>query len=152
MNFPLCSVVNRAASSPALCTLIIIISCQSFKPAAFGMQLMFAATVFDAKATTDIPWKLIHTLWKLSQTLQKIQTSSADNDDLGHSYNNPISFFSTALFQIKRLLKHSSSESAIMIRSSAWSNRNCRGQLREIPWNQTTDVHQGSSLITRMTT
>ena len=26
---------------------------------------------------------------------------------------------------------------------------NCLGQFREIPWNQTTDVHRGSTLITR---
>ena len=133
MNFPLCSVVNRAATSPALCNPIILIRCQFFKPAAFCMQLMFAATVFDADATTDSPWKLTHTLWKRIQTLQKIQTSSADNDDLGHSCIYSISFFSIALFQIKRLFTHSSSESAIMIRSSAWSNWNCRGQFREIP-------------------
>ena len=30
------------------------------------------------------------------------------------------------------------------------SNRNCLGQFREIPRNQTTDVHQGSTLITRV--
>ena len=28
--------------------------------------------------------------------------------------------------------------------------RNCLGQFREIPWNQTTDVHRGSTLITRV--
>ena len=27
-------------------------------------------------------------------------------------------------------------------------NRNCLGQFREIPWNQTTDVHRGTTLIT----
>ena len=26
---------------------------------------------------------------------------------------------------------------------------NCLGQFREIPWNQATDVHRGSTLITR---
>ena len=31
-------------------------------------------------------------------------------------------------------------------------NRNCLGQFREIPWNQTTDVHRGSTLITRVIT
>ena len=31
-------------------------------------------------------------------------------------------------------------------------NRNCLGQFREIPWNQTTDVHWGSTLITRVIT
>ena len=30
------------------------------------------------------------------------------------------------------------------------SNRNYLGQFREIPWNQTTDVHGGSSLIMRV--
>ena len=36
----------------------------------------------------------------------------------------------------------------------AWinSNRNCLGQFREIPWNQSTDVHRGSTLITRVIT
>ena len=28
------------------------------------------------------------------------------------------------------------------------TNRSCLGQFREIPWNQTTDVHRGSTLIT----
>ena len=28
----------------------------------------------------------------------------------------------------------------------------CLGQFREIPWNQTTDVHRGSTLITRVIT
>ena len=28
------------------------------------------------------------------------------------------------------------------------SNQNCLGQFREITWNQTTDVHQGSTVIT----
>ena len=32
------------------------------------------------------------------------------------------------------------------------SNRNCLCQFREIPWNQTTDVHRGSILITRVIT
>ena len=31
-------------------------------------------------------------------------------------------------------------------------NRNCLGQIREIPWNQTTDVHRGSTSITRVIT
>ena len=31
-------------------------------------------------------------------------------------------------------------------------NRNYLGQFREIPWNKTTDVHWGSTLITRVTT
>ena len=31
-------------------------------------------------------------------------------------------------------------------------NRNCLGQFREISWNQTTDVHRGSTLITRVLT
>ena len=31
-------------------------------------------------------------------------------------------------------------------------NRNCLGQFREIPWTQTTDAHQGSTLIKRMIT
>ena len=33
----------------------------------------------------------------------------------------------------------------------ARSNQNCLGQFREIPWNQTTYVHRGSSFITRVT-
>ena len=41
-------------------------------------------------------------------------------------------------------------------RSSHWSdlilsNRTCLSQFREIPWNQTTDVHRGSTLIKRVT-
>ena len=36
--------------------------------------------------------------------------------------------------------------------SSLNINRNCLGQFREIPWNQTTDVHRGSTLITRVIT
>ena len=32
------------------------------------------------------------------------------------------------------------------------SNRNYFGQFREIPWNQTTDVHRGSTLITLVIT
>ena len=31
-------------------------------------------------------------------------------------------------------------------------NRNYLDQFREIPWNQTTYVHRGSTLITRMIT
>ena len=31
-------------------------------------------------------------------------------------------------------------------------NQNCLGRFREIPWNQTTDVHLGSTLITRVIT
>ena len=31
-------------------------------------------------------------------------------------------------------------------------NRNCLGQFRGFPWNQTTDVHRGSTLITRVIT
>ena len=31
-------------------------------------------------------------------------------------------------------------------------NRNCLGKFREIPWNQTTDVHRGSTLISRVIT
>ena len=31
-------------------------------------------------------------------------------------------------------------------------NPNCLGQFRGIPWNQTTDVHRGSTLITRVIT
>ena len=30
-------------------------------------------------------------------------------------------------------------------------NRNCLGQFHEIPWNQTTDVHRGSTLIMTLT-
>ena len=37
-------------------------------------------------------------------------------------------------------------------RSYTLTNRNCVGQFREIPWNQTTDVHRGSTLKTRSIT
>ena len=36
----------------------------------------------------------------------------------------------------------------ISIVSSNGYNRNCLGLFREIPWNQTTDVHRGSTFIT----
>ena len=31
-----------------------------------------------------------------------------------------------------------------------FTNRNCLSQFPEIPWNQTTDVHRGSTLIKQM--
>ena len=31
-------------------------------------------------------------------------------------------------------------------------NQNCLGRFREVPWNQTTDVHRGSTLIVQMIT
>ena len=36
------------------------------------------------------------------------------------------------------------------VSTHALTNLNCRGQFREIPWNQTSDVHRGSTLIMRV--
>ena len=36
----------------------------------------------------------------------------------------------------------------ICLFAQAHHNQNCLGQFHEIPWNQTTDVHRGSILIT----
>ena len=41
-------------------------------------------------------------------------------------------------------------EARLKVLVSLPCDRNCLGQFREILWNQTTDVHQGSTLITRV--
>ena len=56
------------------------------------------------------------------------------------------SFISTlCLHNCTRCLELSFLYNAI---STAIANRNCLGQFHKIPWNQTTNVHRGSSLIT----
>ena len=77
LDFPLWSAFQGACSSLALCTSVVRVLCQVLEPTAFLMHPVLAAVAEDAVAAHS---SATDGAWKLSWTLQEIQTCTADHD------------------------------------------------------------------------
>ena len=77
LDFPLWSAIQGACSSLAPCTSVIRVLCQELEPTAFPVHPVLAAVAEDTVAAHS---SATDGAWKLSWTLQEVQTRTADHD------------------------------------------------------------------------
>ena len=112
LDFLLWSAIQGTCSSLAPCTSIVRVLFQALEPTAFLVHPVLAAIAEDAVAAhssaTDSAWKLA---CRRSSPIPQIMIFVFPAFTLSP-------FFSIASFQVKSLLTHSSSDSAVITRSS----------------------------------